>query len=103
MIQKLNKIRPKKGKDPKVMCNNIKALKVEYWDQAEILDNNTIVMHLFLVCKKLYKSELMQAQVEAKVNDMEIIYKSLIRHMNVAWRMKSCGEGVTQVEGAKLH
>ena len=61
MIKKLNKIKPKKGEYPKVMCNKIEALKVKYWDQAEILDNDTIMMHLFLVCTKLYKLELMQA------------------------------------------
>ena len=53
MITKLIKIKPKKGEDPKVTCNEIKALKVEYQDQAEILDSDTIVMHLFLVYAKL--------------------------------------------------
>ena len=67
MIKKLNKINPKK-----VMCNKFKALKVKYWYQAKILDNYAIVMHLFLVCAKLYKSELMQTQVEAEVNDTTI-------------------------------
>ena len=38
----------------------------------------------------------MQAQVEAEVNNMEIMYKSLIRPMNVAWRIKS-DRGVVQV------
>ena len=47
MIKKLNKSKPKKGEDPKVMCNKIEALKVKYGDQAEILDNNAIEMHLF--------------------------------------------------------
>ena len=89
MIEKLNKINPKKGEDPKVMCNEIEALKVKYQDQAEIMNNNTIVMHLFLVCTKLYKSELMQAQVEAEVNDVEIMHKNLIRSMNVAWRIET--------------
>ena len=50
MIKKLNEIKPKKGEDSKVICNKIEALKVKYWDQTEILDNDTIVMHLFLVC-----------------------------------------------------
>ena len=77
MIKKLNKIMPKKREDPKVMCNKIEALKVKYCDQAKILDDDTIVMHLFLVCAKLYKSELMQAQVEAEVNNMAIMYESL--------------------------
>ena len=52
-LKKLNKIKPKRGDDPKVMCVIIKALKVKCWDQADILDNNTIVMHLFLFCAKL--------------------------------------------------
>ena len=77
MIKKLNK----EGEDPTVMSNKI---EVKYWDQAEILDHDTIVMHLFLVCAKLYKFKLIQAQVEAEVNDMKITYKSLIGHMNVA-------------------
>ena len=63
--QKLNKIEPKNGENSKVMCNEIEAWKVKYWDQAKILGNDTIVMHLFLLCAKLYKSKLMQAQVEA--------------------------------------
>ena len=84
MIKKINKIKPKKREDPKVMWNKIEALKVKYGDQAEILENDTTVMHFFLVCVKLFKSELMQAQVEAEVNNMEIMYKSLIRHINVA-------------------
>ena len=71
-----------------MICDKIEALKVKYWDQAKIHDNNTIVMHLFLVCVKLYKSELTQAQVETEVNTMEIMYKSLIRHMNMAWRIE---------------
>ena len=45
MIKKLNKIKPNKGEDPKVMCDKIEALKVKYQDQAEILDNDKIVMH----------------------------------------------------------
>ena len=61
MIKKLSKIKPKNGEDPTVMCNKIDALKIKYHDQAKILENSTIVMHLFLVCVKLYKSELMQA------------------------------------------
>ena len=73
MIKKLNKIKPKKGEDPKVMCNKNGALKVKYQDQAEILDGNTIMMHLFLLCVELYKSELMQVQVEAEVNNTEIM------------------------------
>ena len=28
---------------------------------------------------------------------MEIIFENLIRHMNVAWRIESFGEGVVQV------
>ena len=56
-----------------MMCNEIEALKVKYQDQAEIIDNDTIVMHLLLVCAKLYKSELMQAQVEAEVNNTKIM------------------------------
>ena len=47
MVKKLNKIKPKKGEDPKEMCNKIQALKVKYEDKAEILDNDTIMMHLF--------------------------------------------------------
>ena len=53
MIKKLKEMKPKKGEDSKVMCNKIKALKVKYQDWAEILGNDTIVMHLFLVCAKL--------------------------------------------------
>ena len=68
MIKKHYKIKPKKGEDPKVMCNEIKVLKVKFWDKAEILDNDTIVTHLFLVCAKLYKSELTHVQVEAEVD-----------------------------------
>ena len=85
-----------------MMCNKIKALKVKYWYRAEILDNDTIEMHLLLVCTKLYKSELTQVQVEAKVNNTEIKYKSLIRNVNVAWRIKSSREGVTQVGENKV-
>ena len=77
-------------------------MKVKHGDQAEILDNDTIVIHLFLVCTKLYKSELTQAQVEAEMNNTDIMYKSLIRCMNVAWRIKSDGEGVTQVGDGKV-
>ena len=55
-------------------------------------------MHIFLVCVKLYKSKLTQALVKAKVNNMEIMYKNLIRHMNVACRIKCSREGVVQVE-----
>ena len=47
MIKKLNEIKPKKGEEFKVMCYKIELLKVEYLDQTEILDNDTIVMHLF--------------------------------------------------------
>ena len=53
MIKKLNKMKPKKGEDSKVMCNKIDAMRVKYWDQAEIHDYDTIVTHLFLVCTKL--------------------------------------------------
>ena len=102
IVKKLNKIKPKKGEDPKVMCDKIEALKVKYQDWAEILDNDTIVMHLFLVCAKLYISDLMQAQVEAEVNDTDIMYEGLIRHMNVAWRIKSGGEGVMQIGESKV-
>ena len=38
MIKMLNKIKPKKGEDPKVMCDKIEALKVKYQDQVKILD-----------------------------------------------------------------
>ena len=53
MIKKLNKIKPMKGEDLKVMYNKIEVIKVKNQEQAEILDNDTIVMHLFLVCTKL--------------------------------------------------
>ena len=102
LIKNLNKIKPTKGEDPKVMCKKIEALKVKYWDQTEILDSNTIVMHLFLVCMKLYKSGLMQVQVEAESNNMEIMYKSLIRCMNIACRIKSKREGVAHVGENKV-
>ena len=102
MIQKLNKIKPKKVEDTKVMYKKIEALKVKYHDQAKILDNDTIVTHLFLVCAKLYKSKLMQAQVEAEVNNTNIMFESLIRCMNVAWRIKSDREGITQVGEGKV-
>ena len=59
-------------------------LKVNNWDQAEILDNDTFVMHFSLICTKLYKSELMQAQVEAEVEYTDIVYESMITCMNVA-------------------
>ena len=51
MIKKLNKIKTKKREDPKVMCNEVEALKVKYHDQAKILDNDTIVTHFLGVCK----------------------------------------------------
>ena len=54
-------------------------------------------MHLFLVCTKLYKLELIQTQVKAEVNNTDITDESMIRHMNVEWRIESGGEGVTQV------
>ena len=44
----------------------------------------------------------MQAQVEAEVKNTDITYKSLIRHMNVAWRIESGGEGVPQVGEGKV-
>ena len=53
-------------------------------------------MHLFLDWAKLYQSELMQAHVEAEVNNTDIAHKSLIRHMNVAWKIEFGGEGVMQ-------
>ena len=77
MVRKLNKIKPKMGKDLKVMFNKIEALKFKYQDQAKVLDNETIVLHLTLVCAKLYKLELMQAQVEAEDNNTEITYNVL--------------------------
>ena len=42
MIGKLNKIKPKKGEDPKVICDKTEALKVKYCYQAKILDNDKI-------------------------------------------------------------
>ena len=54
------------------------------------------------MCVKLYKLELMQAQVEPEVNDTDIKYKGLIRHMNVSWRFKSGREGVMQVGDSKV-
>ena len=101
-IKKLYEIKPKKGEDPKVMFDEIEALKVKYCDQVEILDNDTIVMHLFLVCTKLYKSELILAQVEAEVNDVDIMYKNLIRCMNISGRIKAGGKGVMQVGEGKV-
>ena len=47
MIKKLNEIKPEKGEDHKVTCDRFEGLKVKYQDQAEILDNGTIVMHFF--------------------------------------------------------
>ena len=44
----------------------------------------------------------MQAQVEAKVNNTDIMCKSLIRCMNVAWRIDSGEEGVMQVKEGKV-
>ena len=61
MIKKLNKMKPNKGDDPKVMNDKIEALKVKYQDQVKIIDNDKNVMHIFLVCAKQYKSKLMQA------------------------------------------
>ena len=98
MIKKLNEIKHKKGKGPKVICDKIDTLKAKYQDHAEILDNDTIVMNVFLVCTKLCKSELMQAHIKAKVNGMDIMYKNLIMCMNVTWRIECCGKRVTQVE-----
>ena len=54
-------------------------------------------MHLFLVCAKLYKSVLMQAQVEAEVKDVDIAYENLTRCMNITWRIKSGGKKVMQI------
>ena len=75
----LNEIKPKKGDDPKVICDKNEALKVKYQDHA-------------------YKSELMQAQVEAEVNNMDIMYKNFKRCINDAWRIKFGNEGVMLVE-----
>ena len=102
MIKKLDKIKPKKGEDPKVMCDKNESLKVKYQDQAKVLDNNTIMMHLLLVCTKLCKFKLMQTQVESEANDKEITYKSLMRHINTSWRIKSSGEGVAQLDENKV-
>ena len=99
MMKKLSEIKPKKGENLKVICDKIEELKVEYHDQAEILDNHTIAMHLFLVCVKL---ELMQAQVEAEVNGMDITYKNLIRQMNVEWRVKSNAKEVMKKGESKV-
>ena len=85
-----------------MICDKIEVLKIIYQDQAEIHDNGTVVMHLILVCAKLYKSELMQAQVKADVNDMNIMYENSIRCMNAAWRIKSDCKGVTQVGERKV-
>ena len=51
---------------------------------------------------KLYKSELTQAQVEVEVIGMDIMYKNLIKPMNVAWRIKSSSEGATQIGESKV-
>ena len=80
MIEKLNEIDPKKEEDVKVMFNKIEALKVKYQDQAKILDNNTISMHIFLVYAQLYKNELMQDLC-----------------MNIAQRIESISKGIMQV------
>ena len=63
MIKKLNEDTPKKREGLKVMHDKNEAQNFKYQDQAEIQVSGAIVMHLFLVCMKLYKSELMQARV----------------------------------------
>ena len=68
-----------------MMCNKIEALKVEYQDQAEILDNDTIVMHLFLVCAKLYKLELMENVMHVEsmgINKINIPRRTNLRKGN---------------------
>ena len=72
MVKELHEIKLNKGGDPKVLCNKIEDLKAKYQDQAEILDDDTFVMQLFLVCAKLYKLEFTQAQVESEFNDIDI-------------------------------
>ena len=58
-------------------------------------------MHLFLVCAKLYKSELMQAQVEADVNDM--ILSTKFDKIHDICMLNKCGsEGVMQVGECKI-
>ena len=101
-IKKPNEIKHKEGEDPKVMYDKIEALRGNYPDQAKTLDNDKIVTHLSLVCAKLGKQKLMQAQVEVEVNNTEIMLKSLIRHMNVACKIKSSGEGEAQVGECKV-
>ena len=46
MIRSLAKIEHKKG-DTKVMCDKFESLMVKYQNETEILDNDTIVTHLF--------------------------------------------------------
>ena len=72
------------------------ALKVKYRNQAEIIDNDNIVTNLFLMCVKLYKSELMEAQVEEEVNGTNIMYENVITCMHVV--LESSGKGVMHVD-----
>ena len=102
MIKKLNENKPKKGEKHKVMCDKIKALKVKYQDQDKILDNDTFVMYLFLVCVKMQNSESMQAQVEAEVNDTDITCKISIRCLNITLIFESDSKRVTQVGESKV-
>ena len=44
----------------------------------------------------------MQAQVEADINNTDIPYESLIKCMNVAWKIKSGGKEVTQVQESEV-
>ena len=71
------------------MSNKIEAQKNKYGEQVETFENDTFLMHLYLMHTKLYKSELMQAQVEALVTNTEIMCKRQIMCINVAWRIKS--------------
>ena len=95
-MKKLSEIKPKKWEDPKVICDNIEALKLKYHDQAEIDNNNTIAMCLFSgVC------QVVQIGIDASSSwnrDQWYRYytQKIMRHMNVAWRAESGGEGVMQ-------
>ena len=92
--KKHNKTKPKKGEDPKMMCN-----KVVWRLSTAILDNKLILIHHFLVHSKLYKSELMQAQFKAEVNDTYVTYASLTR---ITQQIESGREGVMQVGQGKI-
>ena len=83
MIQKINEIKPKKREDPKLRPGRLSTrIKLKYMTMIQF-------QHTFSGVCIAVQLELMQAQVETEVNNAGITYESLIRHMNVAQRIKS--------------